>query len=53
MGRHPTINLDNPDAACDLDYIPKHQRERRARRATSNSLGIGGHNCCLVVCALA
>jgi 3-oxoacyl-[acyl-carrier-protein] synthase II len=50
---HPTINLDHPDPACDLDYVPKTARERRVRRAISNSFGFGGHNCCLVVGALA
>jgi len=46
---HPTINLDNPDAQCDLDYVPKVAREVRVTRAISNSFGFGGHNCCLVV----
>jgi 3-oxoacyl-[acyl-carrier-protein] synthase II len=50
---HPTINLDNPDPACDLDYVPNQPRERRVRRAISNSFGFGGHNCCLVVGVLA
>ncbi|MCI0380675.1 MAG: beta-ketoacyl-ACP synthase II [Gemmataceae bacterium] len=49
---HPTINLDNADPACDLDYVPKSARETRVRRAISNSFGFGGHNCCLVVGAL-
>jgi len=49
---HPTINLDNPDPACDLDYVPKTAREMRVRRAISNSFGFGGHNCCIVVGAL-
>jgi 3-oxoacyl-[acyl-carrier-protein] synthase II len=49
---HPTINLDTPDPACDLDYVPKHARESRVRRAISNSFGFGGHNCCLVIGAL-
>lgn len=49
---HPTINLDNPDPACDLDYVPRAARERRVRRAISNSFGFGGHNCCLVVGAV-
>jgi 3-oxoacyl-[acyl-carrier-protein] synthase II len=45
---HPTINLDTPDPACDLDYVPKTPREQRVRYAISNSFGFGGHNCCLV-----
>jgi 3-oxoacyl-[acyl-carrier-protein] synthase II len=49
---HPTINLDNPDPECDLDYVPKQAREVRVRRAISNSFGFGGHNCCLVVGAI-
>jgi 3-oxoacyl-[acyl-carrier-protein] synthase II len=49
---HPTINLDNPDPECDLDYVPNQPRECRVRRAISNSFGFGGHNCCLVVGAL-
>jgi 3-oxoacyl-[acyl-carrier-protein] synthase II len=46
---HPTINLDTPDPACDLDYVPKTARETRVRRAISNSFGFGGHNTCLVL----
>jgi 3-oxoacyl-[acyl-carrier-protein] synthase II len=49
---HPTINLETPDPECDLDYVPKHAREVRVRRAISNSFGFGGHNCCLVVGAI-
>src|SRR5439155_924169 len=49
---HPTINLDTPDPACDLDYVPKTPREMRVRRAISNSFGFGGHNCCLAVGAV-
>ena len=45
---HPTINLDNPDPACDLDYVPNRAREQRVRCAISNSFGFGGHNACLV-----
>ena len=43
----PTINLENPDPDCDLDYIPGEARERRIDAALSNSFGFGGHNCVL------
>jgi 3-oxoacyl-[acyl-carrier-protein] synthase II len=46
---HPTINLDTPDPACDLDYVPKVARETRVKRALSNSFGFGGHNCCVAI----
>jgi 3-oxoacyl-[acyl-carrier-protein] synthase II len=49
---HPTINLDTPDPACDLDYVPNTARETRVRRALSNSFGFGGHNSCLVLGAV-
>ena len=49
---HPTINLQTPDPACYLDYIPNAAREGRVRRAISNSFGFGGHNTCLVLGAL-
>lgn len=45
----PTINLDNPDPKCDLDYIPNEARETTVTRILKNSFGFGGHNACLVI----
>lgn len=46
---HPTINLSQPDPACDLDYVPNHARHHRVEVAMSNSFGLGGQNACLVL----
>jgi 3-oxoacyl-[acyl-carrier-protein] synthase II len=44
----PTINLDNPDPECDLDYVPHTARKADIRAALSNSFGFGGTNACLL-----
>ena len=45
----PTANLETPDPACDLDYIPEKSRQKEIRAALSNSFGFGGTNVCLVL----
>ena len=44
----PTINLDNPSEACDLDYVPHKMREGKIQHVLNNSFGFGGTNACLV-----
>ncbi|UTW49904.1 beta-ketoacyl-ACP synthase II [Bacterioplanoides sp. SCSIO 12839] len=45
----PTINLDNPDDGCDLDYVPHQARKMEIRAAISNSFGFGGTNGSLLI----
>jgi 3-oxoacyl-[acyl-carrier-protein] synthase II len=44
----PTINLENPDPDCDLDYVPNVARELKVNAVVNNSFGFGGHNACTV-----
>jgi len=46
---HPTINLDEPDPECDLDYVPHRAREHPQNVVLSNSFGFGGQNACIVL----
>jgi 3-oxoacyl-[acyl-carrier-protein] synthase II len=45
----PTINFENPDPQCDLDYVPNTARKVKFDVAMSNSMGFGGHNASLVI----
>src|SRR5207302_10839711 len=45
----PTINLDEPDPQCDLDYVPHKAREKKVRLALSNSFGFGGTNATIAI----
>jgi 3-oxoacyl-[acyl-carrier-protein] synthase II len=47
----PTINLENPDPLCDLDYTPNKAKEKKVRVAMNNSFGFGGHNATLIATA--
>jgi len=48
----PTVNLDNPDPDCDLDYTPNIARQATVEIAMSNSFGFGGHNASLILSRL-
>jgi 3-oxoacyl-[acyl-carrier-protein] synthase II len=45
----PTINYENPDPQCDLDYVPNHARPLKVKNVMSNSFGFGGHNASIII----
>jgi len=45
----PTLNLENPDPECDLDYVPLKSRQKTLRRVLTHSFGFGGSNAALVI----
>lgn len=49
---HPTINLENPDPECDLDYVPNKAKKMKIESSLSNSFGFGGHNSCIALKAI-
>ncbi len=46
---HPTVNLDEADPSCDLDYVPHHARRHQQSYVLSSSYGFGGHNAAIVL----
>lgn len=45
----PTINYETPDPECDLDYVPNKARHQSVNTCLTNSFGMGGQNCCLII----
>jgi 3-oxoacyl-[acyl-carrier-protein] synthase II len=45
----PTINYENPDPECDLNYVPNKAIKKNIKTALSNSFGLGGQNACIVL----
>ena len=45
----PTIHYQTPDPECDLDYVPNKARAQKVNVCLSNSFGLGGQNCCLII----